>query len=125
MICCTVCWCRMECGGNATIYGWRKRCLYGLILALFVVVLCNLVTTLLILNAINFNLVRTNDRYTQSAVIKQLCWRCVIWILLNVKLHAPCDNIETYTAQLITCHLGAHFVTTNYITQYPIVVCYN
>lgn len=47
----------MQCGGSPTIYGWRKRCLYALVLGLLVVVLCNFVATLLILNAINFNLV--------------------------------------------------------------------
>ncbi|XP_046681982.1 delta-sarcoglycan-like [Homalodisca vitripennis] len=38
------------------IYGWRKRCLYALLLGLMVVVLCNLAATLLLLNVSNFNL---------------------------------------------------------------------
>ena len=39
------------------IYGWRKRCLYCMVLLLIVIVLVNLALTVWILVVLNFNIV--------------------------------------------------------------------
>lgn len=45
------------------IYGWRKRCLYLLILGLMVMMIINLALTLWILKVMDFNLVRVYWKY--------------------------------------------------------------
>jgi hypothetical protein len=41
----------------AGIYGWRKQCLYAIILFILVVVIMNLALTVWILRVLNFNIV--------------------------------------------------------------------
>lgn len=44
-------------GSQVGVYGWRKRCLYALVLSLLIIIICTLVATLFVINAISFNLV--------------------------------------------------------------------
>lgn len=45
------------------IYGWRKRCLYGFLLALMAVVIINLALTVWILRVLDFSLVSKIFKY--------------------------------------------------------------
>lgn len=45
------------------IYGWRKRCLYLLILIITVITIINLALTIWIMHVMNFNLVRSTTMY--------------------------------------------------------------
>ena len=42
------------------VYGWRKRCLYAMIILLTVVIIVNLAITVWIMKVLNFNLVRAH-----------------------------------------------------------------
>jgi hypothetical protein len=45
------------------IYGWRKRCLYLLILIITVITIINLALTIWVMHVMNFNLVRKRILY--------------------------------------------------------------
>jgi hypothetical protein len=67
------------------IYGWRKRCLYLLILIITVITIINLALTIWIMHVMNFNLVRNIAFYTKLDHFK--------FVALTIKWqHFPLDK---------------------------------